>query len=225
MPKRDGSVRCCIDDRKLNLKTAKDTYPIPRMYECIDSRGDARIFSTLDCNAGYWQIPVAEEDRHHTAFTCHSGAWKFVRLPFGLCNAPSTFQRAMNMILAGVKWQICLLYLDDVIFSSRSPEEHLEHLDEVLTRLRKAGVTFKAAKCHLFQEEVEYLGHVIRPGRVHVLEKNLRALRGLRYPETQTQMKSFLGMCGVYRRFVAVFAKIAKPLRALTRAKLAKSVA
>ena len=104
------------------------------------------------------------------------------------------------MILAGVKWQICLVYLDDVIGFSRSPEEHLQHLDEVLTRLGKAGVTLKAANCHFFQEEVEYLGHFIGPGRVHVLEKNLRALRGLRYPETQTQMKSFLGMCGVYRR-------------------------
>jgi len=128
----------------------------------------------------------------------------------------------MDMILAGVKWQICLGYLDDVLVISRSPEGHLQHLDEVLTRLGKAGVTLKAAKCHFFQEEVEYLGHVFRPGRVHVLEKNLRALRGLRYPETQTQMKSFLGMCGVYRRFVADFAKIAKPLTALTSTKLPK---
>jgi len=145
-----------------------------------------------------------------------------VRLPFGLCNAPATFQRAMDMILAGVKWQICLVYLDDVIVFSLSPEEHLQHLDEVLTRLEKAGVTLKAAKCHFFPEEVEYLGLVIRPGRVHVLEKNLRALRGLRYPETQTPMKSFLGMCAVYRRFVADFFKIAKPLRALTSTKLPK---
>jgi len=112
--------------------------------------------------------------------------------------------------------EICFVYLDDVIVFSRSPEEHLKHLDEVLTRLEKAGVTLEAAKGHFFQEEVEYLGHVIRPGRVHVLEKNLRALRGLRYPEIQTQMKSFLGMCGVYPRFVADFAKIGKPLTALT---------
>jgi len=203
VPKPDGSVRFCIDYRKLNLMAVKDAYPIPRMDECIDSLGDARVFSTLDCNESYWQIPVAEEDKHHTAFACHSGAWQCVRLPFGLCNAPATFQRAMDMILAGVKWQICLVYLDDVVVFSRSPEEHLQHLYEVWTRLGKAGVTLKAAKWHFFQEEVEYLGHVIRPGRVHVLEKNLRALRGLRYPETQTQMKSFLGTCGVYRRFMA----------------------
>jgi len=126
------------------------------------------------------------------------------------------------MIMAGFKWQICSVYLDDVIVFSLSPEEHLQHLDEVFTRLEKAGVILKAAKCHFFREEVEYLGHVIRPGRVHVLEKNLRALRGLRYPETQTPMKSFLGMCGVYRRFLADFAKIAKPLTTLTSTTLTK---
>jgi len=141
VPQPDGSVRFCIDWRKLKLMTIKDAYPIPRMDECVDSLGDARVFSTLDCNAGYWQIPVAEEDTHLTAFTCHTGAWQCVRLPFGLCNAPAMFQRAMDLILAGVKWQICLVYLDDVIDFSRSPEEHLQHLDEVLTLLGKAGVT------------------------------------------------------------------------------------
>jgi len=194
------------------------------MGECIDSLGDARVLSTLDCNAGHWQIPVDEEEKYLTAFTCHSGAWQCVRLPFGLCNASATFQRAMDMVLACVKWQICLVYLDDVIVFSGSPEEHLQHLDEVLTLLGKAGVTLKASKCHFSQEEVEYLGHVIRTGRVHVLEKNFWALRGLRFPETQNQMKSFLGISGVYRRFVADFAKIAKPLTALTRTKLPKKL-
>ena len=224
VPKPDGSVRFCIDYRKLNLMTIKDAYPIPRMDKCIDSLWDARVFSTLDCYAGNWQIPVAEVVKQFTAFTCHSGAWQRVRLPVGFCNAPATFQRAMDMILAGEKWQICLVYLDDVIVFSGSPEEHLQHLDEVLTLLGKAGVTLKAWKFHFFQEKVEYRGHVIRPGRVHVLGKNLRALRGLRYPETQIQMKSFLGMRGVYRRFVADFAKIAKTLTALTSTKLPKKL-
>jgi len=128
------------------------------------------------------------------------------------------------MILAYVKWQRCLEYLDDVISLSSFPEEHLQHLEEVLTLLWKAGVTLKASKCLFFQEKVEYLGYVIRLGRVHVLEKNLLALWGLRYPETQTQMKSFLGTCGVYRRFVADIAKIAKPLSALTSTKLPKKL-
>jgi len=165
VPKPDGSVRFFIEYRKLNLITVKDAYPILRMDGCIDSLGDAWVFSTLDCNAGSWQIPVAEEDMHLTSFTCHSGAWQCVRLPFGLCNAPTTFQRAMGTILAGVKWHICLVYLDDVIIFSCSPKEHLQPIDEGLTRLGKAGVTLKAAKCHFFQDEVEYLGRVIRTGR------------------------------------------------------------
>jgi len=222
VPKPYCSVHFCIDNRQLNVMTVKAAYPIPRMDECIDSIGDARVMSTLDCNAGYWQTPVAENDKHLTAFTCHSGAWQCVRLPFGLCNCPATFQRAMDMNIAAVKWQICLVYLDDIIVFSRSPVEHLQHLNEVVTRIGKAGVTIKAAKCHFCQEEVEYLRHVIKPRRVHVLEKNLRALRGLRYPETQTQMKSLLGMCGVYHRFVADFAKIAKPVAALTSTKIPK---
>jgi len=121
VPKPDGSVRFCIACRKLNLMTVKDAYPTSGMEECIDSLGDARVFSTLDCNAGSWQIPVVEEDRQFTEFTFHSGAWQCVRLPSGLCNAPASFQRAMDMIVAGVKWQICLVYLDDIIVFSRSP--------------------------------------------------------------------------------------------------------
>ena len=224
VPKPDGTPRFCIDYRRLNERTVKDSYPIPRMDECLDSLGEARVFSTLDCNAGYWQIPVAREDRGKTAFTCHWGAYQCKRLPFGLSNAPATFQRAMDMILAGVKWQTCLIYLDDVIVFSRSPEEHLTHLEEVLSLLQAAGVTLKAAKCHLFQKEVDYLGHVISPGRVAVNEKNTKALRLLAYPRTQTELKSFLGMCGVYRRFVKDFAALAKPLTRLTSTKLASEL-
>jgi len=155
VPKPDGSVRFCIDYGKLNMMTVKDAYPIPRMYECIDSLGDSRVFSTLVCNAGYWPIPVAEEGKHLTEFTCHSGAWPFVRLLTWLCNAAKTFQRAMDMIPSCIKWQICLVHLKHVIVFSRAPEDHLKHLDDVLTRLGRAEVTVKAAKCHFLQEEVE----------------------------------------------------------------------
>ena len=115
VPKVDGTPRFCIDYRKLNESTVKDSYPLPRMDDCLNSLGEANVFSTLDCNAGYWQIPIAPEDWHKTTFTCHCGTYQCKRLPFGLCNAPATFQRAMDMILAGVRWQICLVYLDDVI--------------------------------------------------------------------------------------------------------------
>jgi len=110
IPKPDGSPRFCIYYRHLNERTVRDSYPLPRMDECIDSFGDAWFFSTLDCNAGYWQIPLADEDKLNTAFTCHCGEYQCIHLPLGLCNAPATFQRAIDMILSGVKWQNVLVY-------------------------------------------------------------------------------------------------------------------
>jgi hypothetical protein len=115
VPKPDGSLRFCVDYRKLNSITIPDTYPLPRMDECIDYLGDAAVFTTLDCNSGYWQIPVHPEDRDKTAFTSHYRIYRFLRLPFGLRNAPATFQKVIDIILSGVKWKTCLVYLDDVI--------------------------------------------------------------------------------------------------------------
>lgn len=157
---------------------------MPRMDECLDSLGDSQVFSTLDCNAGYWKIAVSPEDKNLTAFTWPTGTWQCVRLRFGLCNAPATFQRAVDNILAGVKWQTCLVNLDDVIVFSRSLEQHLVHLDQVLHLLKESGVSLEPSKCHLFKKGVEYLGNVIRPGRVAVNEKNTKALMGLHYPRT-----------------------------------------
>jgi len=194
------------------------------MDDCLDSLGDARFFSTLDFKAGYWQIPVAEEDKHLTSFTTHVGTYQCTRLPFGLCNAPATFQRAIDMLLAGVKGQYVLIYLDDIIVYSADAESQLSHLEKVFTLLGENGVTLKAKKCHLFSNEVEHLGHVIRPGRISVNEKNLKAIRKAIYPKTQTQLRSFLGMCNIYRRFTADFAKVAKPLNKLVSSSLPKKL-
>jgi len=198
--KPDGSPQFCIDYRQLNERTVRDSYPLARMDDCLDSLGDALFFSTLDFNAGYWHIPLAEEDMPKTAFTCHCGKYQCTRLPIGLCNAPATFQRAFDMILSKVKWQNALVYLDDLIIFSADAESHLSHLDTVLTLLGKHGVTLKAKKCHLFTNEVEYLGHVVRPGRLSVDEKNRKAIKKASFPQTQTQLRSLLGMCNVYRR-------------------------
>jgi Reverse transcriptase (RNA-dependent DNA polymerase) len=115
IPKPDGSLRFCVDHRKLNSITIRDQYALPRLDDCIDSLGEARVFSTLDANSGYWQIKVAEESKDKTAFTCHRGLYRFTRMPFGLCNAPATFQRAVDVILATVRWQCAITYLDDII--------------------------------------------------------------------------------------------------------------
>ena len=132
VPKKDGSLRFCVDYRRWNAKTLADSYPLRRMDDCVDSLGDAAVFTTLDCNSSYWQIPVAPEDRDKTTFTTHMGTFRHLRMPIGLRGAPATFQRALDIILSRVRWQICLVYLDDVIVFSRTHAEHAKHLDAVL---------------------------------------------------------------------------------------------
>jgi len=152
VPKPDGKMRFCMNDRQLNEVSVRDVDPLPRMDDCIDFLGEAKVCSTLDCNSGYWLIPVADEDRDQTTSVFHKGAYRYVRLPFNSSNAPATVQRAIDMILGGIKWKSCLVYLDDIIVFSQSAGEHVEHLREVFTALRGAGVSLKAKKCHLFRE-------------------------------------------------------------------------
>ena len=217
VPKKDGTKRFCVDYRRLNAVTSPDAYPLPRIDDCIDSLGDAVIFTTLDANAGYWQIPVAPEDRDKTTFTCHKGTFRYLRMPFGLRNAPATFQRALDIILSGVRWQTCLIYLDDVIVFSRSTEQHVRDVDHVLSLLRAAGVTLKLKKCFWFQNRVDYLGHVITPGKLSVATENAKAFKTALFPTTLTQLRSFLGAANVYRRFIKDYSKIAKPLNAMLK--------
>ena len=220
VPKLDGSSRFGVDYSRLKDLTVKDTYPLPRMDDCIDFLGEASVFSMLDCNSGYWQIPVADEDQDKTIFTCHEGTYKSVRLLFGLTNAPATFQRAIDMILSGVKWKTFLVYLYDVIVFSRTFEEHITPMREVFVLLSRAGVSLKASKCFLFQEKVEYLGHIVGHGHMRVNEKSLMGLRRPELPRTKKDLRSFLGMCSVYGRFVKDYAHVARTLTALTSPKV-----
>jgi len=178
VPKPDGTMRSCVDYRQLNEVTVRDVYPLPRMDDCIDFLGDAKVSSTLDCNSGYWQIPVADEGCDETTFVCHEGTYRYIRLPFGLSNAPATFQWAIDMILGGLTWNSCLVYLDDITVFSQSAGEHVEHLREVFAALRGAVVSLKVNKCHVFQAKVEYLGHIVGRGQLQVQDKNIRGLRG-----------------------------------------------
>jgi len=177
VPKPDGTMRFCVVYRQRTEVTVRDEYPLPRMDDCFDFLGDAKVFSTLDCNSGYWQIPMADKDRDKTTFVCLEGAYRYILLPSGLSNAPATFQRAIDMILGGLKWKSCLVYLDDIIVFLQSAGEHVEHLREGVTALRGASVCLKDKKCHLFEEEVEYLGHIVGRGELKVQDKNIRGLK------------------------------------------------
>lgn len=159
--KKDGSLRMCVDYRLLNSKTRKDAFPLPRIEESLDALSGACWFSTLDLASGYNQVPVTEQDRPKTAFCTPFGLFEWNRMPFGLCNAPSTFQRLMQRMFGDQQCQSLLLYLDDIVVFSSSISQHLQRLEVVLSRLQKEGLKAKLEKCAFFQKEVRYLGHVI----------------------------------------------------------------
>jgi len=216
VPKPGGHFRFCADYRRLNERTFKDVYPIPRMDDCLDFLGDATVFSTLDCNAGDWKIPVAEEDRHKTTFTSHTGLFRSLRLPSSLVNAPALFQLALDIIMSCLRWQTRLVFLVNVIIFSRTVGEHIRHFREVLLLLEKSCVSLYPSKYHLFQQGVEYLGHVDRPSQLMVNQNDIKSLAQALSPRSQRGLKSFLGMCNVYRRFIKDYAHIAKSLTKLT---------
>ena len=159
--KKDGTKRSCVDYRKLNDVTVKDSYPIPRIDDSLEQLAGAQWFSCLDVNAGYWQVEADEVDREKTAFTPRRGLFDFKTMLFGLFNAPATFERLMETVLAGLNWQICLIYIDDILVHGESFEAMLTSLDSVLCKLQEAGLKLKPSKCRLFKKEVENLGHIV----------------------------------------------------------------
>jgi len=215
--KKDGSRRFCVDYRALNDLTVKDSYPLPRIDDTLDALAGARWFSTLDLKSGYHQVEVAEEDKAKTAFSFGQGLWQFTVMPFGLCNAPSCFERLMERVLEGLHWKTALVYIDDVIVFGGTFEEELQRLREVLRRLRVANLKLSPKKCLLFQPEVPFLGHVVGREGVRTDPQKVAAVREWPVPTGVAEVRSFLGLCTYYRRFVPGFAQVASPLYHLTR--------
>jgi len=214
--KKDGKLRFCIDYRDLNKRTIKDSYAIPRIEDTLDLLHGKCWFSVLDLKAGYWQVEVEEEDRPYTAFTVGPlGLWECNRLPFGLTNSPATFQRVMEHILGDLNMSICLVYLDDIIIFSDSFEEHLQHLELVLERIKQFGLKLNPKKCKFFQRQIKYLGHIISSEGIAVDSEKTKTLLTWPVPSNVDQLRSFLGFVGYFRKYVKDYAKIAKPLNDL----------
>ena len=216
--KKDGSLRFCVDFLQLNAATVKDAHPLPRIDDLLDALHGGHWFSTLDLKSGYWQVPIMERDKEKTAFRTSSGQlYEFNQVPFGLCNAPATFSCLMDHVLAGLHWETCLFYLDDIIVFSSTWEEHLARLRQVFERLRHAHLTLGAEKCAFAAKEVSYLGHRVTEEGLLPDSALLAAIREIPPPKTATEVCSFHGLAGYYRRYVKNFAAIAGPLHALTR--------
>ena len=215
--KKDGSLCFCIDFRKLNSLTVKDSHPLPHICETLESLTGAAHYSTSDMNSGFWQVPMDKESKQYTAFTLGSmGLYECESMPFGLCNAPPTFQRLMQNCLGELNLTYCLIYLDDVIVFSKMPEEHLRRMHVVFNRLREHGLKLKPSKCEVFKSKINYLAHHVSQKGVLPLKKNLESIVQSPPPDMYTKVKSFVGLVGHYRCFIKGFAKIAAPLYDLT---------
>lgn len=219
VPKPDGTLRFCVDYRMLNAVTVKNRYMVPRTDDLIDALGGAKVFSAVDLAAGYWQIRLAEGEACKTAFTTHFGHFEWRVLPMGLTNAVATFQKLMNEIFGsrGYLNKFVLVYLDDILVFSKTPEEHLEHLRLVLTALREEELYAKPSKCHFNKSELKYLGHVVGADGIKVDPGKIAVVREYPRPQSVGDVRSFLGLATYFRRFIQGFGVLARPLNALTR--------
>ncbi|CAF4749152.1 unnamed protein product [Rotaria magnacalcarata] len=212
-PKKDGTLRFCVDYRKLNSATIRDAYPIPRIDDTLDSLQEAKFVSTLALRSGYWQVEMDKNSREKTAFVTHKGLFEFNVMSFGLTSAPATFQRLMDIVLAGLKWQYCLVYIDDVVIFSPTFEQHIKDLEKVFQALQSANLTLKASKYQVCRREMRYLGHIITQNGIKPDPDLIKSVKNFPQPKKIKDVQSFLGLTGYYRRFIKDYSKIAEPLQ------------
>ncbi|KAL0187224.1 hypothetical protein M9458_018894, partial [Cirrhinus mrigala] len=214
--KKNNDVRLCIDFRKLNSQTIKDAYALPNLEEAFSVLSGSKWFSVLDLKSGFYQIEMEEADKQKTAFVCPLGFYEFNRMPQGVTNAPSTFQRLMERCMGDLNRKEALVFIDDLIIFSKTLEEHEARLLQVLKRLREYGLKLSPKKCKFFQTSVRYLGHIVSQNGVETDPTKIEALKTWPRPRNLKELKSFIGFSGYYRRFVQDFSKITKPLNDLT---------
>ncbi|GJW05024.1 reverse transcriptase domain-containing protein [Tanacetum coccineum] len=215
--KKDGSFRMCIDYRELNKLTIKNRYPLPRIDDLFDQLQGARYFSKIDLRSGYHQLRVHDDDISKTAFRTRYGHFEFTVMPFGLTNAPAVFMDLMNRVCKPYLDKFVIVFIDDILIYSKTKEDHENHLRLMLDLLRKEKLYAKFSKCEFWLQEVHFLGHVVNHDGIHVDPSKIEAVKSWKAPTTPSEVRSFLGLAGYYRRFIENFSKIAKPLTSLTQ--------
>ncbi|KAJ0455185.1 putative nucleotidyltransferase, Ribonuclease H [Helianthus annuus] len=218
--KKDGSMRLCIDYRELNKVTIKNRYPLPRIDDLFDQLQGASYFSKIDLRSGYHQLKVKDEDVHKTAFRTRYGHYEFLVMPFGLTNAPAAFMDLMNRVCKPYLDKFVIVFIDDILIYSKSQADHEKHLRCILKLLHQEKLYAKFSKCEFWLREVQFLGHVVSERGIQVDPAKVEAVMNWQEPKTPTEIRSFLGLAGYYRRFIENFSRIAAPLTSLTRKKI-----
>ncbi|KAI3687110.1 hypothetical protein L1987_80801 [Smallanthus sonchifolius] len=214
--KKDGSFRMCIDYRELNKLTVKNRYPLPRIDDLFDQLQGSTCFSKIDLRSGYHQLRVQEDDIPKTAFRTRYGHYEFMVMPFGLINAPAVFMDLMNRVCKPYLDKFVIIFIDDILIYSKTKADHEQHLRLVLDLLKKEQIYAKFSKCEFWLKEVQFLGHIVNDKGIHVDPAKIETVKNWNTPKTPTEVRSFLGLAGYYRRFISNFSKIAVPLTALT---------
>ena len=212
VPKKNKKIRFCVDYRDLNKVTKKDAFPLPNIEESLTRMSDCKIFSALDGTGAYHSVHIDEKDREKTAFTCHLGTFQFKRMPFGLCNAPATFSRLIMKALTGLDKKYYAPFLDDVAIFSKSFDDHIEHLFNVLNAQRKAGMTLNPRKCQFFRAKIDFLGHTISKDGIETNKAYVEVVQKWPIPKNIAELRTFLGKTGYYRKFIKGYSTVACPL-------------
>jgi len=206
----------CCDYRALNKITIKNKYPLPRIDDLLDRLQGATVFSSLDLQSGYNQLYIAEQDRFKTAIRTPFGLYQWRVIPFGLTNAPAVFMRTMQQVFGDCFGKFVFVYLDDILVFSKTPEEHLQHLQLVLERLQQYKLYARLSKCHFNLPEVEFLGHIVGRKGISVDPRKVQIIKDWPTPQSQSDVRSFLGLANYFRRFIHAYSTITSPLHALT---------
>ncbi|SCO20290.1 uncharacterized protein FFB20_15917 [Fusarium fujikuroi] len=217
VPKKDGGLRLCVDYRGLNAITIKNRYPLPLISEIMDRIQGAKYFSKIDVKDAYHRIRIRKGDEWKTAFRTRYGHFEYVVMPFGLANAPATFQHYIHQALQGLVDTICIVYLDDILIFSKTREEHTKHLKQILERMKDAELYAKPSKCSFYQDRVEFLGFILTTEGIEMDLARIRTILEWPEPTTYREIQVFLGFCNFYRRFIYGYSKVTAPLTALMK--------